>query len=147
MRFDYTIFFAQGARFERSAAKCYSEGMDFFPTLKKSLYLRISWIRWSIAAGLLANLGLWAFVWWRVEPRVEPVPFHVSVYFGIDYTAPFWYYYVFPLAGLVVTVAHACAGRLFFRSLPFLTLLLLTGSVLVQLAAWCAVLLLVRSFA
>lgn len=111
-------------------------GMDAFPSLRKSLYFRIPWVRAGIGANMLVNIGFWAFVYSRVQPYADPVPFHVSVYFGIDYTAPYWYYFLFPLGGLIVLITHAAVGRLFYRSQPILTLILLSISVLVQAVAW-----------
>lgn len=106
--------------------------MTLLPTLRKSLYLRIPWVRWNIGISLLLNAGIWVFVYFTVEPQINPVPLHVSIYFGIDYTAPYWYYYFFPLGGFIVALAHIMAARLYYRSVPFFSLILLTSSSLLQ---------------
>jgi hypothetical protein len=109
--------------------------MTLLPSIKKSLYLRISWVSWNIGGSMLLNAALWALVYYSVEPKIEPVPLHISIYFGIDFTAPYWYFYFFPLGGFAVMVGHSLAARAFFRTEPFLAFTLLGMNTLVQCLA------------
>ncbi|MEW6610324.1 MAG: hypothetical protein AB1352_01685 [Patescibacteria group bacterium] len=100
--------------------------MPLFPTLRHDLYFRIPWVLWNVIFSLVLNTVTWMYSYFTFEPSVEPIPLHVTVYFGIDFIGPFWYLYLFAAAGTFLTLFNGGIGRMLYRDEPRLAAALLT---------------------
>jgi len=90
------------------------------------------------------NLATYLFTYFKVEPTIYPLPFHISVYFGIDYLAPFWYYYLIPIGGTVILLGHSLAAKAVYREDMFLAQLLLITNIFINAYLFGIVIFLVR---
>ncbi|OGL87872.1 hypothetical protein A3I42_03505 [Candidatus Uhrbacteria bacterium RIFCSPLOWO2_02_FULL_49_11] len=97
-----------------------------FPSLRKDLYHRLPWVIWNVAISFVLNAATWIYVYFTIEPSLNPIPLHVTVYFGIDFVGPFWYFYVLAASGTLMTVFNGGVGRMLYRNEPRLAAALLT---------------------
>jgi len=89
---------------------------------------------------ILINLGLslvpWFFslVWlyFKIEPQVEPVALRYTVYFGIDLIGPWWYVYLIPLIGFITLVINFSLAYLTYLSNKILAQLIMLASAIIQ---------------
>jgi len=102
--------------------------MILFPSLHKNLFLRIQWVQINLSLSLIENAALWVIVSRFIEPSVVPLPLHVTAYFGIDFTAPFWYFYFFPAGGLACIILHYFIARSLYREETLLAQIVLISS-------------------
>ncbi len=119
--------------------------MQLFPSLRKDLYQRLPWVMWNLAISCLLNAATWIYVYFTIESSVDPIPLHITVYFGIDYIGPFWYFYLFPAAGSIMTVFNGGIGRMLYRSEPMLAAALLTLTSILN-AFLCAITIYLSTF-
>ena len=106
--------------------------MLLFPTLQKNLFWRQTYIKLGFGCTFALNLVIWYMIYHSVEPSIIPIPLHRTVYFGIDFTAPYWYYYFFPLFGLIILVIHFTAAAFCYRDEQILAKLLVATSLLLN---------------
>lgn len=86
----------------------------------------------TLFVSLCINGGLWFWLSSRLEPSVEAIPLHYTIYFGIDLVGPWWYRFGFPAAGLGVIIVNGGLAMLLYERKRFLTGLLLFVSFVVQ---------------
>jgi len=48
------------------------------------------------------NLLLWGFLYWKIQPQVDPIVLNYNIYFGISLIGAWWQVFLFPLVGLVI---------------------------------------------
>ena len=90
-------------------------------------------IHWNFIISFILNLLLWLFLYWRIQPQVEPVVLRSNIYFGISliggwYTGFFW-----PLIGLIILIINFILANIFIKNQRFLAYFLMLTATLCQI--------------
>lgn len=82
------------------------------------------------------SLVLWffsfAWLYFKIEPQVEPVALRYTVYFGIDLIGPWWYVYLIPLIGLIILTINFTGAYLIYLNTKILAHLIILTTAVIQ---------------
>ena len=96
--------------------------------------------RWNFFVSAILNLMTWIFLYWQIQPQVEPVVLRYNIYFGINLIGPWWQVFWWPLLGLIILIVNFILANWMLRNNRFLSYFL------VYTATLCQILLAVVSF-
>ncbi len=71
-------------------------------------------IFFSLVIGALINVGMWAAVFFIVEPVSQPIILHYNVYFGVDAIGDWKNVFFFPALAVAVFGVNVVLSRFFF---------------------------------
>jgi len=89
-------------------------------------------IRWNFILSSLINLAIWFFLYWQVEPRVEPLALRYNIYFGINLIGPWWHVFWWPVLGLLFIVINFSLAKFTVKKNYYLAYFLAYSSTLTQ---------------
>lgn len=90
-------------------------------------------IRWNFIISFILNLLLWLFLYWRIQPQVEPVVLRSNIYFGISLIGEWWRVFSWPLIGLIILIINFILANIFIKDQRFLAYFLILTATLCQM--------------
>lgn len=103
-------------------------------------YFRSSLVQWVLIGSVTVNFADWLSVAFFIRPVDFPIILHYNVYFGVDIIGDWWQVYLMPLIGLLILLANAILGYLFYqRKERIVAHLLMLATFVIQLAISIAV--------
>ena len=115
--------------------------MSFFKIIKSNLFWQDTANRIILGINALMNLSLWVFLCWQLAPTDELIPFHYSIYLGIDMLKPWWYLFELPLIGLIILLTNFSLAFIIYKHNRLLNYFLILASLISQcILFWAGVL-------
>lgn len=103
-----------------------------FPFLKSNLFFKDK----VVLTNLILSLVLWFFsiIWlyFKIDPQVEPVALRYTIYFGIDLIGPWWYVYLVPLIGIIIFIINFTGAYLIYLNTKILAHLIILATAVIQ---------------
>ncbi|MDD5289729.1 MAG: hypothetical protein PHT40_00835 [Patescibacteria group bacterium] len=97
------------------------------------IFFRNKVIKWNLLGGVVINLAVWIFLYWQVQPQVDPIFLRYNIYFGPSLIGPWWQIFFLPLFGLGVLLANYILAGLAFKKERFVSYFFAYGASLVQI--------------
>jgi len=90
-------------------------------------------IFFSLVLGALANLGMWAAIWFVIEPASQPIILHYNVYFGVDAIGDWKNIFMLPGLAAAVLAVNIVLSRFFYYKERLVSYLFAAMALAVQL--------------
>lgn len=100
---------------------------DLYPI---KLYLQAIPNKVSISLSFVANLGIWFWLFWHIQPQESPVFLHYNILFGVDLIGEWWKIVYIPLTGLIILILNSVIGWLIYHKDKFIAYVLNTTTVI-----------------
>ncbi len=100
----------------------------FFPTLRKSLFLRDKIVFINLGLTLTFNFLGWFFLYWRVQPTTDFLALHYNLYFGVDMVGEWWRVFYLPLVSLLCALINIFLAKVLYRQTRLLSYFLMTAT-------------------
>jgi len=84
------------------------------------LYLRHKTIIILLGFSLALNVFSWLWLLIQIRPQKELIFLHYNILFGVDLIGQWWKVFYIPLVGLIIILANALLGWLFFNKDKFI---------------------------
>ncbi len=107
------------------------------------LYIRNSYTKIAFVINITVNISIWVWLLIYIRPQEDPIFLHYNVLFGVDFIGAWWKMLFLPLSGIFIILTNLLLGWLLFSYDKFISHLLNTISVLLQLFILVASILLV----
>lgn len=114
--------------------------MKFYKKFFLQEFFRSSLVHWVLIASLIINIANWGAIAYFIRPVDFPIILHYNVYFGVDIIGDWWQIYYLPLIGLIILLANAILGYVFYQKKERLAAhLLMLATFIVQISIAVAV--------
>jgi len=90
-------------------------------------------IKWNLILGVVFNLATWIFLYWRVEPQVDPIFLRYNIYFGPSLIGDWWQIFFLPLFGLGVLLVNYFLAAAVLKKERFVAYFLAYGASLIEI--------------
>jgi len=87
----------------------------------------------NFVISFILNLLLWIFLYWQVQPQVDPIVLNYNIYFGISLIGPWWHVFLWPLTGLVIWLINLILILIWSKKNQLLATFLSWTTILIQL--------------
>jgi hypothetical protein len=87
----------------------------------------------SLVLAILANVAIWAVIFFTVESTDRPVILHYNIYFGVDYVGDWKAVYAMPALALLIFLVNLVLSRFFYYKERLVAYLFAMMALLVQL--------------
>jgi hypothetical protein len=81
----------------------------------------------------ILNLLLWIFLYWKIQPQVDPIVLNYNIYFGISLIGDWWHIFTLPLVGLVIWLINLILVAIWSKKEQLLTSFLSYTTTLIQI--------------
>lgn len=93
---------------------------------------------------LILNLANWLFLISNVKPKVDPIPLHYNIYFGIDLIGQWYFIYAITLSGLLIIIINFWLALIQKKEAIFLKYILLSSALTAQIFLLLASIFIIR---
>jgi len=101
--------------------------------LKNNLFLKNKVTVYTLVLSILLNIILILIVYFKMEPRAEPIALRYSIYLGIDLIGSWWHIFIFPLIGLAIIITNFFLAYLIYIKIKILSYFLMLSAAISQL--------------
>jgi hypothetical protein len=114
--------------------------MKFYNNIFLKEFFRSALVHWVLIGALILNAVNWGLIAFFIRPVDFPIILHYNVYFGVDVIGDWWQVYFLPLIGLIILMANAILGYMFYqRKERLVAHLLMLATFIVQIGITVAV--------
>lgn len=100
---------------------------DLYPI---KLYLKSLPNKITLLLSVVANAGVWFWLFWNIPPQDSPVFLHYNILFGVDLIGDWWKIIYIPLTGLLLILLNSIIGWVTFHKDQFIAYVLNTTTVI-----------------
>ena len=86
-----------------------------------------------LGLAVLANGANWVFIALFLQPKLDPIPIHYNIYFGIDLVGPWWYFFFYPAVGTAVIFCNVILSMILSKRESFAGHILVFTNLAVQI--------------
>jgi len=98
-----------------------------------SILVKNKIVRYGFLINFILNLLLWAFLYWQIQPQVEPVVLKSNIYFGISLIGNWSQVFLWPLLGFWILIVNYILACIFLKSRRFLAYFFILTALLCQI--------------
>lgn len=84
---------------------------------------------------LFLNIASWLSLLWQINAKHASFFLHYTVYFGVDWTGPWYQIFFVPLLSLLILLGNFIAAFIAYRSRKMISYLLVLAAAFVQVLA------------
>ena len=111
---------------------------QFIVRIIKSAFWRDKFSTITLSTSVLFNIGIWLFLFFKMEPSEYPVPIHFNIYFGIDVVEYYYQAFIIPVVGIVVILVNLFFAFYLYEKEKFIAQFLAGSSLFIQILLFLA---------